>query len=301
MTITLTETTDQDVVRTTTITGDDGSYHFGGLRVGTYTVTETHPAALLPGGTDAQQVVLKGDDPKTDINFVEGWLRTYTVSLRNYFASAPPLETILTPSNLRQVMARGEEQAGHTAQAAAIRAGGSQTTVLIAGTSGDDSIRFTAGPTHHRVYVNNHPLVFVAAEVEAFKIDGGGGRDTAQLVGSTSADTVTLRPAPESSTLQLPDYSMQGAAYVVTVEHVENVTAAGGGGYDRAYLFDSAGDDLLALDGKSAGSHRGHRRVLSGGDHFDWVRAAGTAGGQNSKQLNGPIDFVLETEGNWTD
>ncbi len=302
VTITLTETTDQDVVRTTTITGDDGSYHFGGLRVGTYTVTETHPAALLPGGTDAQQVVLKGDDLKTDINFVEGWLRTYTVSLRNYFASAPPLETILTPSNLRQVIARAEEQAGHTAQAAAIRAGGSHTTVLIAGTSGDDSIRFTAGPTHHRVYVNNHPLVFVAAEVEAFKIDGGGGRDTAQLVGSTSADTVTLRPAPESSTLQLPDYSMQGAAYVVTVEHVEHVTAAGGGGYDRAYLFDSAGDDLLSLEGKSA-------RLTSWGTDefsleaidFDWVRAAGTAGGQNSKQLNGPLDFVLETEGNWTD
>jgi hypothetical protein len=89
---------------------------------------------------------------------------------------------------------------------------------------------------------------------------------------------------------------------VVTVEDVENVTAEGGGGYDRAYLFDSAGDDLLSLDGKSA------RLTPWAGDEFwieavdfDWVRAAGTAGGQDAKQLNGPIDFVLETEGNWTD
>ena len=301
MTITLTETTSQDVVKTTTITGDDGSYYFGGLRVGTYTVTETQPAALLPGGTDTQQVVISGDDPKTGGGFCRRLVahvhRLVTQLLR--IRAVPG--SILTPSNVRQLIARGEEQAGHTAQAAAIRAGGSQTTVLITGTSGDDTIRFTAGPTHHRVFVNNHPFVFVAAEVETFKIDGGGGRDTAQLVGSTSADIVTLRPAPESSTLQLPDYSLRGIAYVVTVEHVEHVTAEGGGGYDRAYLYDSSGDDLLELDGKSA-------RLTSWGTDdfsleamdFDWVRAVGTAGGQNSKQLNGAIDFVLETEGDWT-
>jgi PKD repeat protein len=302
VTITLTETTSQDVVKITTITGDDGSYRFGGLRVGAYTVTETQPAALLPGGSDTLQVVLSGDDAKTGVDFVEGPLRTQVVSLRNFLSSAPSLEAVLTPSNVRQLIARGEEQAGHATQAAAIRAGGSQTTVLVAGTSGDDSIRFIAGPTYHKVYVNDHSLIFVAAEVEAFKIDGGAGRDTAQLVGSTSADIVTLRPAPESSALQLPDYSLRGAAYVVTVEDVENVTAEGGGGYDRAYLFDSAGDDLLSLDGKSA------RLTPWAGDEFwieavdfDWVRAAGTAGGQDAKQLNGPIDFVLETEGNWTD
>ena len=78
------------------------------------------------------------------------------------------------------------------------------------------------------------------------------------------------------------------------------MTAEGGGGYDRAYLYDSPGNDLLELDGESA-------RLTSWGTDtysleaidFDWVRALGTSGGQNSQQLNSAIDFVLETEGDW--
>ena len=200
VTITLTETTSQDIVKTTTLTLDDGSYYFGGLRVGTYTVTETQPAALLPGGTDTQQVVIRDGEAKEGIDFLEGWLRTQTTSLRNSFASAPSLQAILTPENVRLLIARAEEQAGHTAQAAAIRTGGSQTTVFVTGTEGDDSIRFTAGSTHHKLFVNNRAFVFVAAEVEKFRFNGAGGVDTAELVGSTSSDTVTLRPVPDVST-----------------------------------------------------------------------------------------------------
>jgi hypothetical protein len=144
--------------------------------------------------------------------------------------------------------------------------------------------------------------VFDASEVEAFQIDGAGGSDTTRLVGSTSADVFRLRPASESSTLQLPDYSLRSSAYVVTVQQVEQVTAEGGGGYDRAYLFDSPGDDLLTSGGNSA------RLTFAGSDPLwveavdcDWVLASGSAGGQNSKQLTAAIDFVLETEGPWTD
>jgi hypothetical protein len=244
--------------------------------------------------------VISDGEAQTGVDFAEGWLRAQTVSLRNSFASAPSLQAILTPANVRLLIARAEEQAGHTAQAAAIRAGGSQSTAYITGTADDDTIKFTAGPTHHKVFVNNYAYVYVAAEVESFKINGAGGNDTAQLVGSTSADTVTLRPTPGLSTLQLPDYTLRGIAYVVTVANVEHVTAEGGGGYDRAYLYDSSGDDLLELEGESA-------RLASWGTDvyslealdFDWVRAIGTAGGQNSQQLNGAIDFVLETQGQW--
>ena len=74
----------------------------------------------------------------------------------------------------------------------------------------------------------------------------------------------------------------------------------GGGGYDRAYMYDSPGNDLLELAGASA-------RLSSWGTNdysletvdFDWVRVFGTAGGQNSQQLNAAIDFVLQTEGDW--
>lgn len=300
VTITLTEATSQGVITTTTITGDDGSYRFGGLRVGTYTVTETHPAALRPGGVDSRQVVIGSGEAVTGVDFVDGWLNAQTLSLRNSFASAPSLQAVLTPQNVRLLIARAEEQAGHTKRAAAIRAGGSQTTVFVTGTEGDDTIRFSAGPTHHRLFVNNHAYIFVAAEVESFRIDGAGGNDSVRLTGSSSADVVTLRPAPALSTLQLPDYTLRGIDYRVTLANAEYVTVEGGGGYDRAYLYDSPGDDLLELGGESARlASWGTNDYLLEALDFDWIRVSGTAGGQNAKQLNSAIDFVLETEGRW--
>ncbi len=300
VTITLTEHATGHVVRTTTLTGDDGSYYFGGLRVGTYTVTETQPAALMPGGTNTHQVVVNADEPRTGVDFVDGWLRNQTISMRNYFASAPPLASLLTPIHIRELIARGEEQAGRAAQAAAIRAGGSQTTVFITGTAGDDTIELAAGPTHHKASVNGYPFVFNASEVESFQIDGLGGRDSISLVGSPSADLAVLRPVPHSSTLQLPDYTLRGSAYLVTITNVEDVTVRGGGGYDRAYLYDSPGNDLLELNGPSA-------RLASWGTNdyslevidFDWVQASGTAGGRNSLHLDGAVDFVFRMEGDW--
>lgn len=302
VTITLTENTSQGVVRTTTLTGDDGSYYFGGLRVGTYTVTETQPAALNPGGTDTRQVTIDGDVPRTGVDFVDGWFRSYTPSLRNYFASSSSLAALLTPTNIRDMIARGEQQAGNTDQAAAILAGGSQTTVFVTGTASDDNIEFLAGPTHHKLFVNNFPFIFNATEVESFRINGGGGRDTMSLVGSASADVISLRPVPGSSWLQLPDYTLRGIDYLVTIDGVENVTAQGGGGYDRAYLYDSPGNDLLELNGESArlsswGTDTYALEVIA----FDWVRASGTAGGLNAQLLTSAIDFALETEGQWTE
>ncbi|MHB8972525.1 MAG: PKD domain-containing protein [Pirellulaceae bacterium] len=302
VTITLTETTSQDVLRVTTLTGDDGSYRFGGLRAGSYTVTETQPTVLRLGGAESVAVVLAGDDAQNDVNFDEGWVKPEFVSVRNFLASGSLFNASLPPASIRLLVARGEEGAGHAAQAAAIRAGGSQTTAWITASAGADQILFTAGPTHHKISLNDRlPLVFDASEVEAFKIDGAGGNDTARLVGSASADIFRLRPASEASTLQLPGYSLQSSAYVVAVENVEQVTAEGGGGYDRAYLYDSPGNDLLTSGGNSA------RLTFAGTDPLwvetvdcDWVRASGNAGGQNSKQSTAAIDFVLETEGPWT-
>ncbi|MHB0960242.1 MAG: PKD domain-containing protein [Pirellulaceae bacterium] len=301
VTVTLTEATSQDLVKITTLTGDDGSYRFGGLRAGTYTVTETSPEAFVAGGADSIQVVLAGNDAWTGIDFVEGWINPRLVSVRNFLASGSMFNESLAPSSIRQLVARGEERAGHFSQAAAIRVGGSQTTVFISGSEDADQIQFIAGANHHKVTLNDRlPFVFVASEVEAINIDGRGGNDTARLVGSASADVFRLRPVSEPSTLELPGYSMQSSAYRVTVAQVERVSAEGGGGYDRAFLFDSPGDDRLSYGDSTA------RLTFAGSDDLwveavdiDWVRASGAAGGQNSAQATSAIDFVLETEGPW--
>ena len=184
-------------MKTTTITGDDGSYYFGGLRVGTYTVTETQPAALLPGGTDTQQVVINGDEPKTGVDFVEGWLRTQINSIAQLLRlRAVAGKRFLHRQNVRKLIARGEQQAGHTAQAAAIRAGGSQTTVFITG---------TVRRRHHRVHGRTDASQGVCEQLpvcvrrvrksRSSRSTAAVAATRAQLVGSTSSDVVTLRPS----------------------------------------------------------------------------------------------------------
>lgn len=302
VTITLTEVTTQDIAKITTLSGDDGSYRFDGLRAGTYVVTETQPAALFPFGPDLHQVVLNGNDARTGVDFQEGWLRDPSVSLRNLLASSPAGLSAYTADVLRQVLAQAEARAGRADQAAAIRRGGAQTTVVIAPGAGDDAVEWVAGSTHHRVTVNGRPLIFVASAVEGFRLQGGEGRDALRLVGSPSDDIATLRPVNELSTLQLPNYALTSGISLVSAQGWEILTMEGGGGYDRAVLYDSPGDDLLEARGQAA-----RLLLFSNNDlvrevvDFDLVRAVATAGGVDARQVNGPLDYALETEGTWID
>jgi hypothetical protein len=74
------------------------------------------------------------------------------------------------------------------------------------------------------------------------------------------------------------------------------------GGYDKAYLYDSPGNDLLEVQGNEAkmklwSSNERWNRALD----FDWVRAISSAGGHDSKVLKSPVELVFETEGTWLD
>jgi PKD repeat protein len=294
--LTLTEATSKERVRITTLTGDDGSYRFGGLRAGTYTITETQPAAFNKGGTDTRTVVLEGEDTQSDINFDDGWLKTQYVSVRNFLATGGLLSESTPGSDVRLLVARGEEQAGNVLQAAAIRAGGAQTTGFVTGTADADRLEFRAGAKFHKVYWGDElPYVFRAEEVEQILIDGAGGVDSIRLLGSAADDVFRLRTADVVS-------SLQAAGYRVAVTGVEQITAEGGNGYDRAYLYDSIGNDLLVYGGDTARlGYAGTTDRWVASDGVEWVQALGTAGGLNTKQSIGSIDFVLETVGNWTD
>ena len=86
--------------------------------------------------------------------------------------------------------------------------------------------------------------------------------------------------------MQLPDYTLRGITYLVTVTNAEHVTAEGGGGYDRATMYDSPGDDLLELAGESAklsswGTDDYSLEVID----FDWVKVLGTAGGEGLERV----------------
>jgi hypothetical protein len=110
-------------------------------------------------------------------------------------------------------------------------------TLTILGTSGANQIALDLsagirvdvdGATHHW---NNSSIRNVV-------IDGVQNNDSIRIVGSTLADRIDLRPN---------QVELNNELLSVRVNNVENVQFVGGGGPDRAYLFDDATDDRLSL------------------------------------------------------
>jgi hypothetical protein len=109
----------------------------------------------------------------------------------------------------------------------------SGTTVNITGTSGDDTLAFTAGTTH-TVTVNGVTHTFSPLAVSAFNFAGGTGTDTLTMTGTAGVETATLRVGTAS---------LIGTSYTVWATSIEQSTVYGGGGNDIGNLYDSAGDD----------------------------------------------------------
>ncbi len=95
-----------------------------------------------------------------------------------------------------------------------------------------------------------------------------GGADRARITGSSSADVV----------ISTPDYTRLVASDAsIRTKFFDEIDVRGNGGYDRAYLRDSAGDDtLVARPGITTLSGSGYANTLRG---FTQVIAAAVAGG----------------------
>ncbi len=107
--------------------------------------------------------------------------------------------------------------------------------LTIQGTPGDDQFSFSAGATLE-VTLNGLTYSYSRSEVESIIFVSAGGRDTATLTGSSSADTATLAPGKSR---------LAGPGYQVEVQQVHTVVVHGGGGQDQAQLGDSSGNDVL--------------------------------------------------------
>ena len=108
------------------------------------------------------------------------------------------------------------------------------TTVNIQGTSGNDTFAFTAGNTH-QITVNGVKHDFASIAVTNFVFKGGSGTDTIVATGTTGNETALMHPN---------SLTLVGSGLQVTTSGVENSTFHGGGGFDKAYLYDGTGADL---------------------------------------------------------
>ena len=106
--------------------------------------------------------------------------------------------------------------------------------LTVHGTSGDDTFSFVAGS--NQFTLNGVAYTFNPTGVTTVKFNGNGGKDTATLTGTSSADRAYLSPRSGK---------LLGTGYEVDVSGVANIVVHGGGGSDCAYLYDAAGNNTF--------------------------------------------------------
>jgi hypothetical protein len=145
-------------------------------------------------------------------------------------------------------------------------------TLTVTGTSGNDTFRFTAGSVF-TVTLNGTTVTFSPSQLSAVVFTGGGGSDTASLIGTGSGETAML--APGFGQLQGNGYTVRVSASTIGVQ---------GGAGEVAYFTDSAGNDtFIASPGNSYLYGTGFWNQVVG---FGAV-VAGSSGGNDRATLYG--------------
>lgn len=191
-----------------TITDGNGAYSFTDLDPGTYRIAKRQSAVTIDGpeSTSASgatvaanaisNVVLGDEQVLADNNFGERGLRSNFVGIGWFFASSKPATQML-----RETVALGEQLAGETALAVAIRAG---RTTVPDGTNGSPVA------TDDTFSVNQDAVLTIAAPgVLANDTDPDGNSLTASLVAQPGHGTVTL--ASNGSFSYTPTTGFSGA------------------------------------------------------------------------------------------
>lgn len=111
-------------------------------------------------------------------------------------------------------------------------------TVTIRGTNGDDAIGLQTGNIL-AVNVNGTIYGVNSAVRNRIVVDGRGGNDAINVVGTTDNETVTMSPQK---------LTFQNGTFLITANNFQRQTVDGGGGTDSATLFDSSGNDNLTGD-----------------------------------------------------
>ncbi|MEM9587880.1 MAG: S8 family serine peptidase [Planctomycetota bacterium] len=146
-----------------------------------------------------------------------------------------------------------------------------------------------------RLTVGQETYTFDATATD-LRIDLGSGADTLEILGSADAERLVLRPGhlPGQQASQL-----QTNTYELELSGLEHVTFVGGGGPDRATLYDSVGNDHLE-------SRTGEATLSGTGFRFEVTQTPrtfvhATAGGSDTAFLyDSEADEVLAVRPQFT-
>ncbi|MEM6798530.1 MAG: S8 family serine peptidase [Planctomycetota bacterium] len=201
-------------------------------------LTSSGPAwyKFTAGQTGILSAVLSGDSQSLNLDYYDSNLAAISTSFANDRAD------LVTTAGTDYYLRIDGSSSGFDIDLMNL-VGTSGSTVTVTGTSGNDSLSFTAGTTTHTVSVNGLSYTFDASQYDTFALNGGSGSDTVTLTGSSAADTAVLGGATSSLT---------SANYSVTVTGATQTDVVGRGGTDSATIADSSGDDTLVASGQWA-------------------------------------------------
>ena len=294
-----------------------GRYTFTGLsNTETYEIRQADLSSILNDGSESigTQGGKVADDHLFDIvitegngeenNFGEGAPVAGTFSKRDFLSSSKPFIEVINnaianifgnnndnvaQSNISSDSVTVVDEEEFTATPQVIL---DEDQAIVIGTNGDDHCEFVAGENTHTVIINDEVHTLPAAQITSVRFVGGGGQDTADIVGSRADETAELTPGSAT-------FRDQGLSYVVVVTDVERISIDGGAGNNEAVLIDSPANDALDIEISSAllMTELFMNQVVN----FDLVRAVSNAGGIDVVNNAAAADFVLQLQGNWRD
>jgi hypothetical protein len=171
------------------------------------------------------------------------------------------------------------------------------SNVIVSGTSGNDTLTFTAGSTHH-VNINGVSYLF-GSNTTRFDFAGGEGRDTTVAYGTSANESVSLRP--NSLTMKSATYELQAAS-------VEETRVSAGTGQDIVFLYDSSGNDRLEARPTSVVMRAEDSSYINQADGFDHAYAYAGAGTDQALMYDSagndrfdvaPNDAVMQVSGGY--
>ncbi len=228
-----------DPVEMTTTTTADGGYYFENLLPGSYTVTQVHPEGFLDGidtpgtaggvaGNDVIDLELTpegGPFNANDYNFGEAGVDPLHAGKDPFLASRE--NGVAAPKSERQV---------YEAFLASDGVNEKGDTVEVTGTDGVDNIRVEAGLDQHLIVVNGVGYSYDANTVTKIVVNGDGD-DKIAIVGTSLDDQADM----------LAKYGkFFSQRYHISYDGMKEVRVHGGeGGFDKAIMADSAGNDVF--------------------------------------------------------
>jgi hypothetical protein len=143
------------------------------------------------------------------------------------------------------------------------------------------------------VTVNDEPYEIAASQFDTIRFDGGLGNDEVTLVGSASS--------AEQYAAMGKSAQLTGQGYLVSVTAAETVRVDTQGqpaaNDEEAVIDDTYADDTFVAE------FEGARMSAFFYDHdlrgFEKILARSPLPGDDSKEVEGSLDYVLQTEGSW--